>query len=396
LKDELKNKSQLIAELKATRADLAKLKEDVNNISVMEDRRSSFREVIYNNSPLGIILIGFNNKILTANSYFCKMVGYSESELNRIDISKLIHFSDSAGRSLFSISDSKSDDSDTFREIRFLTKKGIDIWGYVSIKCIKSSEGKVVHYFAMIQDVTEKKKIERAGDDLRIRYHNLFENSPISLWERDDSQLCQYFDALKKEKNIIDYGQYFDENPVEIVKCINMIKILNVNKATLKLFEVESKEEFYDRIDETIIEKSIPALKKILNAVAMNKESLCIEFVSKTLKGNEITLIINLSRIPRAVSREGKFLLSLVDITDRKQIEKEKEVVIDKMTKALKEVKELRGMIPICSNCKRIRSDEGFWGQLEEYVRNNLNADFSHGLCPTCAKELYGEYYEEE
>jgi len=43
-----------------------------------------------------------------------------------------------------------------------------------------------------------------------------------------------------------------------------------------------------------------------------------------------------------------------------------------------------------------IRSDEGSWGQLEEYVRKNLNADFSHGLCPACAKELYGEYYEEE
>ncbi len=61
------------------------------------------------------------------------------------------------------------------------------------------------------------------------------------------------------------------------------------------------------------------------------------------------------------------------------------------LNKALNEVKVLRGFIPICANCKKIRDDQGFWRQTEEYIREHSEAVFSHGLCPKCARELYGE-----
>jgi hypothetical protein len=58
---------------------------------------------------------------------------------------------------------------------------------------------------------------------------------------------------------------------------------------------------------------------------------------------------------------------------------------------ALNETKILRGMIPICSACKKIRDSEGAWTQMELYIRNHSEADFSHGICPECAKRLYPE-----
>jgi hypothetical protein len=61
------------------------------------------------------------------------------------------------------------------------------------------------------------------------------------------------------------------------------------------------------------------------------------------------------------------------------------------LEKALMEVKALRGLIPICVKCKQIRDDQGSWRQIEEYFRKHMDAEFSHGLCPTCAGELYGE-----
>jgi hypothetical protein len=56
---------------------------------------------------------------------------------------------------------------------------------------------------------------------------------------------------------------------------------------------------------------------------------------------------------------------------------------------ALAHVKTLSGLLPICANCKKIRDDKGYWHSVEVYVRDHSEADFSHGMCPDCAKELY-------
>lgn len=61
------------------------------------------------------------------------------------------------------------------------------------------------------------------------------------------------------------------------------------------------------------------------------------------------------------------------------------------LEQALTEIKTLRGFIGICSNCKKIRNDEGSWEQIEIYVQNHSEANFSHGICPDCARQLYPE-----
>jgi AmiR/NasT family two-component response regulator len=66
------------------------------------------------------------------------------------------------------------------------------------------------------------------------------------------------------------------------------------------------------------------------------------------------------------------------------------------LAQALENVKTLRGLLPICAACKRIRNDKGYWQQVEEYVREHSDADFTHSICPECAHELYPEYYADE
>ncbi len=65
------------------------------------------------------------------------------------------------------------------------------------------------------------------------------------------------------------------------------------------------------------------------------------------------------------------------------------------LQEALDNIKTLKGLIPICANCKNIRDDEGFWHQVEIYVRNHSDAEVSHSICPECFKTLYPEFYEE-
>jgi methyl-accepting chemotaxis protein len=80
-----------------------------------------------------------------------------------------------------------------------------------------------------------------------------------------------------------------------------------------------------------------------------------------------------------------------IEINDRKKIEEEREKVIADLKKALAEIKTLRGILPVCSNCKKIRDDQGYWEEIEVYISERSDADFSHGVCPECVEELYGE-----
>jgi PAS domain S-box-containing protein len=80
---------------------------------------------------------------------------------------------------------------------------------------------------------------------------------------------------------------------------------------------------------------------------------------------------------------------SILDITERKQVEKDRDKLIADLQKSLSEVKTLRGFLPICSHCKNIRDDKGYWNQIESYIHKHSEAEFSHGICPECAKKYY-------
>ena len=77
------------------------------------------------------------------------------------------------------------------------------------------------------------------------------------------------------------------------------------------------------------------------------------------------------------------------EIARRMKAEQERDRVITELQKALSEVKTLRGLLPICCNCKKIRDDNGYWNQIESYIQSRSEAEFSHGICPDCLKELY-------
>jgi PAS domain-containing protein len=92
----------------------------------------------------------------------------------------------------------------------------------------------------------------------------------------------------------------------------------------------------------------------------------------------------------RAGGRSG-VLLVIRDITERKRLENEREALITQLTTALADVKTLSGLLPICSSCKKIRDDTGYWRTLEGYISDHSEAQFSHGLCDDCMHKLYPE-----
>ena len=116
------------------------------------------------------------------------------------------------------------------------------------------------------------------------------------------------------------------------------------------------------------------------NDLANLKEAFAagaMDYINKPVKSVEL-----LARVSSALALKH-------EMDCRKERERELRRSNDDLQRALKEVKVLRGLIPICASCKKIRNDGGFWQQLEEYLSDHSEAEFSHGLCQPCIKKLY-------
>lgn len=110
-----------------------------------------------------------------------------------------------------------------------------------------------------------------------------------------------------------------------------------------------------------------------------NDDTMFVVSSSETVIRDEKNMEIAIARVSR-------------DITAKKKAEREREKLLIELQEALRKVKMLSGLLPICSSCKKIRDERGDWKILEEYIIKHSEADFSHGLCSECAEKLYPGY----
>ena len=119
------------------------------------------------------------------------------------------------------------------------------------------------------------------------------------------------------------------------------------------------------------------------------------EYRFKTKSGKIITGLFSAEII---MIRGVPWVLSvIVDITERKRTEAEREKLIGELADALGKVKKLSGLLPICMHCKKVRDDQGYWNQFEAYIQSRSEAEFSHSICQECAPKHYPglKIYEE-
>jgi len=158
---------------------------------------------------------------------------------------------------------------------------------------------------------TSYKKLEEYSN----RYRSLFEYSPTSLWEEDFCEVKIYIDGLRN-KGIQDFRTYFRDHPEELKHCTDMIRILDVNDATLKLYGADTKEALIQNLDRILTDKSHDILKEQVLTIAEGK-TFEIQCVNKTLKDKDITVLMKASIPPGYEENWGKVLISVHDLSER-------------------------------------------------------------------------------
>lgn len=166
----------------------------------------------------------------------------------------------------------------------------------------------------------ERKRAEQALRESKEWYENLFENSPISLWVEDYSEVKQHLDALR-EKGVEDFYAYFEDNPKDVHHCAGLIKVVDVNRATLNLYQAESKQELLLGLGHIFTPESWSAFRDILAALAMGITTFEIETVNRKLNGEIINIVLRWNIATGYEDTCAKAFVSVLDITKRKRYE---------------------------------------------------------------------------
>jgi PAS domain S-box-containing protein len=138
--------------------------------------------------------------------------------------------------------------------------------------------------------------------------------------------------------------------------------------------------------------KEVRTLSDAIKIIDISNEST-EEFSVETKSGESLIVEVSASNVNSSSGKIVGRMASFIDITERKKIEADRDKLISKLQDALSRIKTLRGIIPICSRCKKIRDDKGYWNQIESYIRDHSDAEFSHSICPECARILYPDLF---
>ncbi len=185
-------------------------------------------------------------------------------------------------------------------------------------------------------------------------YKTLVEQAPILIWRSDTTAKCDYFN----EKWLAFTGRSMEQEHgdgwTDGIHSDDYEQCLQIYTEAFKrqeIFEMQYRLRRHDNVYRWLFDRGVP-------------------FFSPT----------------------GKFagyIGSCIDVTEKVEAQQELQKV------QMAEMKELRGLLPICASCKKIRDDQGYWNQIEVYIKKHSEVEFSHSICPDCISKLYPEIYAE-
>ena len=152
------------------------------------------------------------------------------------------------------------------------------------------------------------------------KYRGLFEATPISLWEEDFSEVKVFVDQLQAQ-GITNFRAHFDAHPEDVFHCIGLVKVIDVNQATLELYKAFSKEQLLDNLDKIFGPEAFGIFKEELILISQGATSLEAEGINYTLDSEELIVSLRWSVTPGFEETFSQVIVSIVDITEQRRAE---------------------------------------------------------------------------
>jgi signal transduction histidine kinase/CheY-like chemotaxis protein len=170
-------------------------------------------------------------------------------------------------------------------------------------------------------DITQRKLTELALKNSEDRYRSIFENAKVSLWENDFSTAYEAIEQMKRQ-GVSDFRRYLEEHPALIRECLGKIRVLDVNRETLRLYKAKSKEQLLGALERFISDETIPAYREELVAIAEGRSYFEGEQRDFNLEGEEMAILVSYA-IPHRREEFSRVVVSITDLTARKRVEEE-------------------------------------------------------------------------
>ncbi|MCP4688073.1 MAG: PAS domain S-box protein [Desulfobacterales bacterium] len=330
----------------------------------LRESEARYRAIVEDQSEL---ICRFNpDYILTfVNEVYARCWGKPAKEM--IGMNVLTLFPDSIKNRITSFFTALSPE-EPFKETEYkvLDGRGETRWQRWAIRAIVDDRGGVSEFQCVGRDITERKRTREALDASRKELRSIIETVPDIIYRLDaEGRITFISDAVKPlgyapEKLL--GAPFFDiVHPGDRKKASLKINERRADPGQIKSFE--------------------------LRLLKTNREPVPFEifsiFTEEPLGSEEETPGVFMGT--QGIAR---------DVTKRKKAEEEREKVIQELQEALTEVELLSGLLPICSYCKKVRNDEGYWLQIENYIESHSKAKFSHGMCNECMQEHHPEIYQ--
>jgi len=232
-------------------------------------------------------------------------------------------------------------------------------WIFFTAVAIKDSKGEIIGVLETLEDITERKRAEEALAREKTLFKTVIDNIPDKIYAKDTEGRF-----IVCNKAVVERMGKSDEK--EIIGKTDFDFIDNKLANQFRTNELE------------IIKTGIPLInheEPLDQAEGGMRWNSTTKVPLRDLQGNIIGIV--------GVGR---------DITERKQAEEQREKFIAELQEALDKIKTLKGLIPICACCKKIRDDQGYWNNVESYIKEHAEVEFTHGICPDCMKKLYPNY----